>query len=68
MRVFVVTEGEQHHTPWIVHAVFSDKQTATQYADDLIKSNGGIRWPNVETHEFEIDRVGHIAQDEDATE
>jgi hypothetical protein len=68
VRVWCVSEGEQYHGAYIIHAVFSDKQLATTYADDLIKANGGVKWPNVETHEFEIDRVGHIAQDEDATE
>jgi hypothetical protein len=65
-RVFVVSEGEQWHGAYIIHAVFSDKELATTYADDLIKSNGGVKWPNVETHEFELDRIGHII-DEAAT-
>lgn len=60
MHVFAVTEGESYYTPWILHAVFSQRVEAETYAAEVVKLNESVRWPNVEVAEFIIDQVGHV--------
>jgi hypothetical protein len=65
-RVFVVVEGELPHyyDAYCIHAVFSDREKAVTYANELVEGNQTRRWPNVEVTPFVIDEVGHIIEEE----
>jgi hypothetical protein len=62
--VFVVTEGELYHHPWLVHGVWTEEQPARDYRAQLVKAIDGQRWPNVQLWEFELNVPGHVEYDE----
>lgn len=59
-RVWAVSEGEQYHIPWIIHAVFSDKDSALSYAQELVELNEPVRWPNVYLWQFTVNVPGGV--------
>jgi hypothetical protein len=61
--VYVVSEGEQYHGAFIVHAVFTTPSLTEEYAEKLTKAVGGVRWPNVYIHKFILNVPGHILDD-----
>lgn len=63
MRVYVIVEGEiAYYFPYVPHAVFSDPERAQAYAQELVKSSGATRWPNVAVLSYELDQPGHIEE------
>lgn len=61
--VWVVSSGESYYTPWINHAVFTNREAAHDYANELVRLDESTRWSNCEVWEFELDRVGHVEQE-----
>jgi hypothetical protein len=61
-RVWLVVEGElpEYYNSYCLHAVFSERTTAENYAAHLVSLNEPVRWTNCCVVEFELNRIGHI--------